>query len=60
MLINHLPKTARNMIFVLGLSMVTMAGAIQQVESRDLSFVASYTAQCPNSIPAKVIAFLAS
>ena len=51
MLINHLPKSARNAIFVLGFSMVTMAGFLDQAVSWDQSSLLPQTAECPEIKP---------
>ena len=49
MLINHLPKSVRNVIFVLGLSMVTMAAFLDQAVPWDQSNLLSQTADCPDT-----------
>jgi hypothetical protein len=54
MLINHLPKSARNVIFVLGFSMVTMAGFLDQAVPWDQSGLLSKTAECPAAKPGNV------
>ena len=44
-LIKRLPKTTRNVIFVLGFSMVTMAGVLDRAEPLDQSILFSKTAE---------------
>ena len=58
MLTKPLPKTARNIMFVLGLSMITLAGAIEQVERLDQANLVATTAECPDAISVKVITAL--
>ena len=58
MLINHLPKSARNVIFVLGLSMVTMAGFLDQAVPWDQSGLLSKTAECPDTKPGEMKDFI--
>ncbi len=57
-LIKRLPKTTRNVIFVLGLSMVTMAGVLDRAESLDQSSLFSKTADCPDTKLGKVKVFI--
>ena len=54
----RLPKTTQNVIFVLGLSMVTMAGVLDRVELLDQSILFSKTADCPDIKLGKVKVFI--
>ena len=58
MLISHLPKTARNVIFMLGFSMVTMAGVLDRAEPWDQSSLFSETADCQDTNLGKVKVFI--
>ncbi len=58
-LIKRLPKTTRNVIFVLGFSLVTMAGVLDQAEPLDQSSLFSKTADCPDTKLGKVKIFIA-
>ena len=58
-MIKRLPKTTRKVIFVLGLSMVTMAWALDRAESLDQSILFSKTADCPDTKLGKVKVFIA-
>jgi len=58
LLIKRLPKTTRNVIFVLGLSMVTMAGVLDRAEPLDQSSLFSKTADCPDTKLGKVKVFI--
>ena len=43
---SHLPKTLRNSLFVLGMVMISMAGAMEQVEEWNESANSVDPAQC--------------
>jgi hypothetical protein len=59
MMIKRLPQTTRKVIFVLGLSMVTMAGVMDRAESLDQSILISKIADCPDTKLGKVKVFIA-
>jgi len=46
MLGSHLPKTLRNVFFVLGMVMITMAGAMEEMEDWDHSSLTPDPAEC--------------
>ncbi len=58
MLTKRLSKPVRNVIFVLGLSMVTLAGFLDQAEPWDQSSLFSKTADCPDTSLGKVKVFI--
>ena len=57
-LIKRLPKTARNVIFMLGFSMVSLAGVLDRAQPLDQSSLFSNTADCPDTNLGKVTAFI--
>lgn len=53
MLAGRLPKSILNTIFVLGIVMLSVAGAMEELDAQDHSSAASQPNQCAITIPAE-------